>query len=213
MKSFLYQLRDITYSYDQEFELKLKQLDIPQGGIYGITGANGSGKTTLLKLLSFLLPIQSGSFKYRDQQVTSKSLVKLRKQVTMLFQDNVLLQRSVFDNIAYGLKVRKDINDLQDRVSEALDLVGLESTKFAARNYQQLSGGERKRVALASRLILKPQVLLLDEPMMNIDKQSWRLIIKVLEQLVKDSEMTIIVSGHDTKSLNNIIDKLVINLG
>ena len=200
-----YQLRNIEYAYGKNFSLNLDELDIPAGQIFGITGPNGSGKTTLLKLLSFLTLPHAGEIKYFDIKSTPKKLAKLRRETTMLFQDVFLLQRTVFQNIAYGLQLRKDTNDIKVRVDQALTQVGLDPVKFSQRHFNELSGGEAKRVALASRIILRPKVLLLDEPMMNIDKKSWQQIVKVLQNLVEQG-MTIIISAHDQQSLRDLAE-------
>ncbi len=202
---FAYQSRNIEYAYGNNFSLHLDELDIPAGKIFGITGPNGSGKTTLLKLLSFLTIPQKGEIKYFDTKINPAKLAKLRRQVTMLFQDVFLLQRTVFQNIAYGLQLRKDTNNIEARVDQALTQVGLDPAKFSQRHFNELSGGEAKRVALASRLILQPKVLLLDEPMMNIDKQSWQQIVKVLQNLVEQGT-TIIISAHDQQSLRDLAE-------
>ena len=156
MMNFVYQLNNIKFTYGQEFVLHIPNLNIERGIILGITGPNGSGKTTLLKILGFLLTSQQGDIKYFNQLVTHESLPKSRKKVTMLFQDTLLLERTVFENIIYGLKIRNNTKNLEQRVNDALKMVGLDHNEFLHRKNFQLSNGEAKRVALVSRTILQP---------------------------------------------------------
>lgn len=199
MNNNAYQLQNIYFTYGGEFALTLKELIIPANEIFCITGYNGSGKTTLLKLLAFLHLPQEGKITYFNQLVTKQNLAKLRSQVSMLFQDTLLLKRPVFENIVYGLKVRGDTEKLPERVKEVLCQVDLPPDKFMFRNYSELSGGEVRRVALASRLILKPEVLLLDEPLTHIDPKSRKIIDETIINFQAEHKTTIILTTHDQK--------------
>ncbi len=209
MMNFVYQLNNIKFTYGQEFVLHIPNLNIERGIILGITGPNGSGKTTLLKILGFLLTSQQGDIKYFNQLVTHESLPKSRKKVTMLFQDTLLLERTVFENIIYGLKIRNNTENLEQRVNDALKMVGLNHNEFLHRKNFQLSNGEAKRVALASRTILQPEVLLLDEPLSNIDRVSGRLIIQALQRMIAKKQMTIVITSHDATNLDKITKDII----
>jgi tungstate transport system ATP-binding protein len=119
------------------------------------------------------------------------------------------MRRSVFDNVAYGLKIRGDTKDLKDRIGEALTLVGLEPENFTRRKWLALSGGEAQRVALAARLILTPNVLLLDEPTASVDAHSARLIRRASLKAREEWGTTLVVATHDWQWLYETCDSVL----
>ena len=131
-----------------------------------------------------------------------------RQSIVILPQNPYLLKRTVFDNITYGLKLRKEGDNLDEKVREALSLVGLDSS-FSSRKWSALSGGEAQRVALAARLILKPKVLILDEPTSGVDTNSAQLIKEAVLLAKQKYNTTILVSSHDHNWLNHICDKRI----
>ncbi len=138
--------------------LDIDDFTIPAGSILGLSGPNGSGKTTLLKLLAFAMAPSQGEIFFDGKREFPMS-ARVRSRVTLMTQTPYLLKRSVMDNLAYGLKIRKDTKDLKERATWALTAVGLDFNEFHSRLWHQLSGGEAQRVALAARLILKPRAL------------------------------------------------------
>ncbi len=194
----LYELCDIKHGYNQ-FILRIPELKIGRGDAIGLAGPNGSGKSTLMRILAMLEPPDHGyiSFNPSGRRKTS---------VTMLQQDPYLLKRSVYDNVCYGLKVRKDKKNMRDRVIEALEIVNLDPAKFIHRKWYELSGGEAQRVALASRIILKPDALLLDEPVANVDTESSYAISEAVKMMRKLYSTTLIISSHDISWLSNVTD-------
>jgi len=198
----IYELENLRCSYKDRLALNISYLAIERGTTVGLVGRNGSGKSTLLKSLGFLQPYE-GTLKFCGN--TNPNMDERRK-VTLLLQEHFLLRRSVFENVAYGLRLRHITNsEINDRVKEALISVGLEPELFARRQWYALSGGESQRVALASRLVLKPEVLLLDEPTANIDEDSSILITNVLMK-AKEKGITIIIASHDIAWLNELIN-------
>jgi tungstate transport system ATP-binding protein len=167
----------------------------------GLSGPNGSGKSTLIRLLSFLEYPEKGVVRFNGK-------THGRPRVTMLQQDPYLLKRTVYDNVAYGLKAVKDTENLKRRVTEALEIVNLDHKKFIHRKWFELSGGEAKRVALASRVILKPEALLLDEPVANVDSESSISIMKAITWMKEEHSSTIILSSHDLTWLSSITDNI-----
>ncbi|MCF8112908.1 MAG: energy-coupling factor ABC transporter ATP-binding protein [Desulfotignum sp.] len=194
--SFAYRLDQVTHFFGDKKVIDIKHLEIPKGSITGLMGPNGSGKTTLLKLLAFAIPPSSGCIFFNGRPEYPFS-PKIRSKVTLVTQKPYLLKRSVFDNIAYGLKIRQDIKDLKQRVCRALDSVGLAFDQFAFRQWHELSGGEAQRVALAARLILKPEVLLLDEPVASVDTRSAALIRTASLAARRDWGTTLVIASHD----------------
>lgn len=196
----LYEISSIEHGYG-EFQLNIPELKIERGSAVGLSGPNGSGKSTLLRLMAFLEKPVKG-------RVGFNSLFNDRLPVTLLHQDPYLLKRSVYDNITYGLKIKKDYRDLKKRVAEILERVNLDHRKFMYRNWFELSGGEAKRVALASRIILKPEALLLDEPVANIDTESTRAIINAVKWMREKHATTLVISSHDLVWLNTVTDHI-----
>ncbi len=201
--SSLYELKDIKHKYGSHFCLDIPHLKIRRGSFTGLTGPNGSGKSTLMRILSFLEKPDSGSIYYKGI-LQYKGDTQAGNNTAMLIQEPYLLKRTVFENVAYGLKVRGIRENLNDTVCESLELVGLEPDKFGSRKWFELSGGEVKRVALASRLILKPEVLVLDEPLSNIDPMSISIIKEAIVNVSRRHGITLIISSHDPVWLNLI---------
>jgi tungstate transport system ATP-binding protein len=186
--------------------LDIDDLKIKKGSITGLIGPNGSGKSTLLKLLAFAQKPTRGQIFYNGHLELPFSS-SIRSKITLLTQKPYLLKRTVFENIAYGLKIRKDKNHLEDRVRGALFNVGLDYQEFAARFWNELSGGEAQRVAMAARLILKPEVLLLDEPIASVDIESAKLIRKASLNARKNWGTTLVIASHDLQWLYSISDR------
>jgi tungstate transport system ATP-binding protein len=201
----IYQLRDVDHFYGDKQVLSIEDLSIPVGSITGLVGPNGSGKSTLLKLMAFLENPTYGVILFQDQKVVPFSK-EVRFRVTLLTQEPYLMHRTVFENVAYGLKVRKKTRRLASRVEQALNLVGLAATDFARRKWYELSGGEAQRVALAARLVLRPRVLLLDEPTANVDMESAGLIRDASLQARRKWGTTLVVATHDWQWLYETCD-------
>ncbi|HDQ93528.1 MAG TPA: ATP-binding cassette domain-containing protein [Synergistetes bacterium] len=192
----LYELLDISQVYAGKVVLDIPELRIEKGKIVGITGPNGSGKSTLLRILAFLEKPATGTLRFKGIPVAEPT-GEHRRLATMLLQESRLLKRSVFDNVAFGLKARRQRERIPSRVFEALEMVGLDPSDFASRSWFELSGGESQRVALASRLILNPEVLVLDEPTASVDSQSSTIIRSVILETREKLGTTVITVSHD----------------
>ncbi len=176
-----------------DFNLAIAKLDLLPHRIYALTGANGAGKSTLLKTIALLTLPQKGTISFPRTKATSLS--QQRQIVTLVEQTPYLLSGSVYDNLAFGLKLRQIRGqEQQKRIDHALARVGLDGFKF--RKASELSGGEIQRVALARALVLTPQILLLDEPTSNIDSASLEAFEALLGSLPDDG-MTVLFSTHD----------------
>ncbi|MBU8911789.1 MAG: ATP-binding cassette domain-containing protein [Desulfobacterales bacterium] len=201
-----YHLKNIQHYYENTKVLDIDDLKIRKGSITGLLGPNGSGKSTLLKLLAFAQKPTMGSIFYNGR-IEFPFSPTVRSKVTLLTQKPYLLKRIVFENIAYGLKIRKETKFLEDQVKKALLTVGLDYQNFAARKWHELSGGEAQRVAMAARLILKPEVLLLDEPIASVDTESAKLIRKASLKARDNWGATLVIASHDLQWLYSISDK------
>lgn len=204
----IYTIENLKHCYNGKPALETDRLTIAEASITGINGPNGAGKSTLLNILALILKPTSGTLFFKDKAVQpfSKSA---RSRITLLSQNPYLLKRSVFNNVAYGLKIRKDTKNLKQRVYSALEAVGLDGDSFADRQSTELSGGESKRVALAARLILNPDVLILDEPTANIDAESSLLIRRAALNARDTQGTTLIISSHDKDWLYDVCDTVL----
>ncbi len=204
MSANLYLLEEVTRSFSTGFSLYLPNLEIEEGKTLGITGPNGSGKSTLLHLLAFLIPPDSGKINCAippEERDTA---------ITMMLQDHYLLKRSVHGNVSYGLKIR-GAGGISRRVERTLESLGLNPGTFSRRRWNELSGGEARRVSLAARLVLNPRVLILDEPVANIDRHSTHLITEAIRQIQAGNNTTVVISSHDRQWLSAVSDR-VLNL-
>ncbi len=205
-RELTYHLKDICHYYGNTKVLDFDELKIKKGSITALIGPNGSGKSTLLKLLAFAQKPTQGQIFYKGRKEYPFSQ-SIRSKITLLTQKPYLLKRTIFENIAYGLKIRKDTDHLEKRVEEALLNVGLDYEKFENRKWHELSGGEAQRVAMAARLILKPEVLLLDEPVASVDTKSAKLIRRASLNAKKEWGTTLVIASHDLQWLYSISDR------
>jgi len=192
----IYELMDVTQSYGGRTVLEVPEMKIGKGSIVGITGPNGSGKSTLLRILAFLERPVGGRVYFKGEPVIDIDET-LRREATLLLQESKLLKRTVFENVAYGLKARGMKEGISRKVNQTLEMVGLDPVDFAGRLWFQLSGGESQRVALASRLVLRPEVLILDEPTASIDAGSGRIIARAIVDARERLGTTIVLVSHD----------------
>jgi tungstate transport system ATP-binding protein len=201
----LYAIHSLTHVYRGKPVLSVERLELPRGGIIGIIGPNGSGKSTFLRLAGFVERPTAGEVLF-DGKPAGPFSPEVRNRVTLLPQEPFLMKRTVLNNVAYGLRIRNAKDHLAQRVDKALSYVGLDGKEFAQRPAYALSGGEAQRVALAARLILKPEVLLMDEPTASIDALSAQLIKDAVLKARRDWGTTLIVASHDWQWLYGICD-------
>ena len=193
----LYRLRSVTKRYGANVAVDIESLTIAAGRLYTLTGANGAGKSTLLGILAFLTPPTTGEIFYAGERIDWKSAIvrSLRRKVTLLHQSPYLFGGTVSRNVAYGLKARGIAGETALRaVDRALETVGLD--RFRDRDARELSGGEAQRVAMARALALGPEVLLLDEPLANIDRETAVLLETVIASLPSRGT-TVVMTTHD----------------
>ena len=206
MSSPIVSLKDVRQRHGDREVLHIDELDIPSRSIIGLAGPNGSGKSTLLRLLAFLDEPAEGTVRFHAPD-NADSHLDIHRQVTLLVQEPYLLKRTVFANVAYGLKVRKE-RDIESKVREAMAQVGLNFEEFAHRHWYELSGGEAQRVAVASRLVLRPRLLLLDEPTASLDAASAMLIQSAVLQ-ARTKDCTLVIASHDLDWLSSVSDDIL----
>lgn len=204
-------VRDIIFSYPAGVSaLKGVSLAIRPGERTAILGPNGSGKSTLILLIAGLLTPQKGDIEVFGEKTTSKDFQKFRSRIGVVFQDpdDQLFNPSVIEDVEYGpknLKLPED--DVKQRSSHVLEKMGI--AHLGARPPHRLSFGEKKKVSLATALVLKPELLILDEPTANLDLVSRRALIDTLNELNKQGT-TIIVSTHDVEALPELADRIIV---
>lgn len=212
MTENIFEIRDVTFRYNDVIALNNLTLAIKENSRVAILGANGSGKSTFLRLLDALYFPEKGTISAFGENLTEEAFqdeefaFRFRRRVAFVFQnpDVQLFNPTVFDEVAFGpLQMRLPKDEIRRRVVETLEM--MEISHLKDRSPHRLSGGEKKRVALASVLILDPQVLLLDEPTAALDPKSQGKIVDFLIDW-DDDKKTVITATHDLDIVEDIAD-------
>ncbi len=203
MANVLYELENVRKTHGNKPVLDIKNISICEGEILGLVGSNGSGKSTLLRHLASLESPDSGQIKYRGTALWNLPL-HVKREIAILLPEPYLLKRSVRDNLAFGLNARGESKDIDKRIDEALELVGLLPKKFRNRPWHELSSGETQRVAFATRLILKPKTLLLDEPTNSLDISGVPVFTEAILHAYEKWGTTVIIVSHDLDWLSSV---------
>lgn len=210
MKSNTLELKNITKKYDGVTILDDISLSINQGEIISILGPSGSGKTTLLNLILGLTTVDSGKILFHGKDITHTSMEK--RGFNIVFQDYALFPNlNALQNITYGLKNKPDISTKQE-VDDLIQLLGLQ--EHLNKRIDQLSGGQKQRVALARTMVMKPKILLLDEPLSALDGVIKESIKERIKTIAKEYHLTTIIVTHDPEEALTLSDRvLIINEG
>lgn len=210
MKSNTLELKNITKKYDGVTILDNISLSINQGEIISILGPSGSGKTTLLNLILGLTTVDSGKILFHGKDITHTSMEK--RGFNIVFQDYALFPNlNALQNITYGLKNKPDISTKQE-VDDLIELLGLQ--EHLNKRIDQLSGGQKQRVALARTMVMKPKILLLDEPLSALDGVIKESIKERIKTIAKEYHLTTIIVTHDPEEALTLSDRvLIINEG
>ncbi len=212
-------INHLTFAYTQggkKLEPTLRDLTftIEEGAFLGIIGHTGSGKSTFVKHLNGLLTSEKGSVCVDGLDLADKaSRKKARELVGMVFQypEYQLFADTVFEDVAFGPRNMKlDADEVKKRVLNAMTLVGLDPELFFERSPFDLSGGERRRAAIAGVLAMHPKYLVLDEPMAGLDPLGRREILALLEKLRSESHCTIIMISHSMDDIANHATKVLV---
>ncbi len=201
-------VKQITKRFGEFTALDNVSLEVPTGSLLALLGPSGSGKTTLLRVIAGLETADSGTVLSQNEDITRQSARD--RNVGFVFQHYALFRHmSVFENVAFGMRVRKQPKQLiRDRVHELLHLVRLEGLE---RRYPaQLSGGQRQRVALARALAIQPKVLLLDEPFGALDAKVRQELRGWLRRLHDEIHMTSVFVTHDQEEAFEVADHVVV---
>jgi molybdopterin-binding protein len=206
------ELRAISKRYGENEALRDVTLKIERGKVVTILGPNGSGKSTLLRIIAALEQPTSGDMRFDGKVFDLKDNGSWRKRTTLVFQRPVMLRGSVSDNVAYGLRHRGILSeDIEERVSEALHMLGLSA--LAERNARSLSGGEKQRLSIARAVVLETDLLLLDEPTVNLDPESLGIVKKFILGLRERQDMTVMLATHDMEIARDLSDNVLLLSG
>ncbi len=177
--------------------LDISELNVEEGRILALIGPNGAGKSTLLLTMAGLLKPDQGKIYYRGVPVDNNAnRSRMRRNISVVFQEPLLLSTSVFKNVALGLKFRHlSGSEIQKSVGESLDYFGISS--LATRSAKTLSGGEAKRVSLARAFALKPELILMDEAFNSLDPPTRETLMEDLHNILEKTKITAVLALHD----------------
>ncbi|MGQ4649122.1 ATP-binding cassette domain-containing protein [Lyngbya aestuarii] len=203
-------IENLSYSYPDGIQaLREINLSIEANERVALIGANGSGKSTLQLHLNGIIMPQEGTVRIGEWSVTSKNLREIRNFVGLVFQnpDNQLFMPTVWDDVAFGpINLGLQGEALRERVCGAMAAVNMDPDYYGQRNTENLSGGEKKRIAIAGVLAMNPQVLVFDEPSAQLDPHSRRQLIELLQSL----KLTQLIATHDLDLALELCDRTVV---
>lgn len=213
------ELKDITYKYSAGTAYEITALNhinvtFPDGEFIGIIGHTGSGKSTLVQHLNGLIKATSGEIIYNGQNIYDKdySMKELRTQVGMVFQypEHQLFETTVYDDVAFGPKNQGlDDKDVALRTYEAMEAVGFPQELCDVSPFE-LSGGQKRRVAIAGVMAMKPAVLILDEPTAGLDPMGRDEILNMLKETHERTGNTVILVSHSMEDVANYADRIIV---
>ena len=211
--------KNLTHIYGEgtafeQYALKNVNFEIPDGQFVGLIGHTGSGKSTLIQHLNGLIKPTSGTIYYEGTDIHSEgySLKELRSKVGLVFQypEHQLFEIDVFSDVCYGPKnLGLSKEEVEERAKEALTLVGLDE-RYWEQSPFELSGGQKRRVAIAGVLAMNPKVLILDEPTAGLDPKGRDEILEEINQLHQERKMSIILVSHSMEDIARYADRLIV---
>lgn len=213
------EVKNLSFTYSKKTPYQTHALtdvsfSIEEGEFFGIVGATGSGKSTLISHLNVLTKIQSGEINVLGLSVKEKKNLKsIRFSVGMVFQypEYQLFEDTVEKDVAFGPKNMKlDKEEIDRRVKEALNLVGLDYDLYAKRSPFELSGGEKRRVAIAGVIAMEPKILVLDEVAAGLDPEGREDILKLIKKLQKEKCPTVVLISHNMDDIASLADRILV---
>lgn len=196
MAETLLTLRDVAVRYGGRVALHGASLDVYNGEVLALIGPNGAGKSTLLRVMGMLLRPDQGIVLFRGQNALNGNPLELRRRIATVFQEPLLLNATVYDNAALGLKLRKmNSSEIEKRLLPWLERLGI--GHLGSRGVRTLSGGEAQRTSLARALVLDPELLLLDEPFSGLDQPTRDVLLDDLQTILRETGTTTVFVTHD----------------
>jgi energy-coupling factor transport system ATP-binding protein len=214
------EIKNLTHIYmkDTVFEHKALNnisLTIEDGEFVGLIGHTGSGKSTFIQHLNALLKPNSGNIIIDGIDITSKGVAmkKIRQSVGLVFQypEHQLFEETVYKDVAFGPQnLGLAQHEIEERVKEALSLVGLDFEKLKDISPFELSGGQKRRVAIAGVLAMKPKVLILDEPTAGLDPKGRDEILGEIKKLHEKQKITVLLVSHSMEDIADLVDRIIV---
>ena len=199
------EIKDLAFRYQmnqEHYDVNHVSFYVKRGEWLSIVGHNGSGKSTTVRLIDGLLEAESGEIWIDGDLLTPENVWEKRRKIGMVFQnpDNQFVGATVEDDVAFGLENQGiSLDQMQKRVTEVLFLVGME--EFHKKEPARLSGGQKQRVAIAGVVALRPDILILDESTSMLDPEGRLELIKIVQEIRKDHQMTVISITHDLEEV------------
>ena len=213
-------VRNLTYIYDEGMPFENRALDditfdIEDNDFVGLIGHTGSGKSTLIQHLNGLLKPSSGSIYINDFEITQKdiNLTEIRKRVGVVFQypEYQLFEETIEKDIAFGPgNMGLDQEEITKRVKASMEAVGLDYEKYREKSPFELSGGQKRRVAIAGVIAMDPEVLILDEPTAGLDPGGREEIFELIKKLHRERNITVILSSHSMDDMAKLVKTLIV---
>lgn len=190
--------------------LDIPLLTFPEGKVLTLIGPNGAGKSTLLLALSRLLKSVNGEIYFRGQRIDANhAVVMYRRHIAMVFQEPLLFDTTVFDNVASGLKIRGMGNDeIKQVVEEYLERFAI--GHLVHRSARKLSGGEAQRTSLARAFAIRPEIIFLDEPFSSLDPPTRESLMEDLERILRETQTTAVMATHDQVEALRLSDQIAV---
>ncbi len=200
---------NISKSYNGNQVLRDCAFSFSAPGIYVLTGANGCGKSTFLRICTLIEPPDSGEINYISEGIVLPKDLELRRRITLVLPKVGVFNTTVHRNVAYGLGVRGIRGrQAEEKVMDALEFVGLSHKKD--QNGLTLSSGETQRLGIARALVIKPEMLFLDEPTASVDQKNTGIIEDIILKMKSDSRVTVIITTHDREQAARLADSLLV---
>jgi len=213
-------IENLSYIYDEGMPFETIAVnnisfEVENGEFVGIIGHTGSGKSTLIQTINGLYKPSKGKIFINDIDLTNKKVKKsdIRKKVGLVFQypESQLFEETVYKDIAFGPKnLNLKADEIDIRVKESMELVGLDFEKFSKISPFELSGGQKRRVAIAGVLAMNPEVLILDEPTAGLDPKARDEILKQIKMLNKKKKVTVLLVSHSMEEVANLVERLIV---
>lgn len=206
------QIRDLLVQRNGRDVLSIDSLDIQRGETLAIVGPNGAGKSTLLLSLAYLLPLARGDINFDGKSLKDLNELGYRRKISFVFQSPLLMDMTVEQNVALGLKFRRTSREeTRERVGKWIKQLDIES--LSKRRASELSGGEAQRVSLARAFVLEPELLLLDEPFSSLDPPTRVKLIEDLSALLAQDHRTAVFVTHNLNEAAKLSHRIAVIVG
>ncbi|APX71242.1 ATP-binding cassette domain-containing protein [Companilactobacillus allii] len=207
----IFEVKDLSYQVGEKRILKNISLNIKRGKYVTFVGPSGSGKSTLMRILASMISASSGEALFNGKHISSYEPTKYRQRVSYAFQQPTLFGKTIRENLEFPYEVRGEEFD-EAQVVKLLKYVNLDES-YIDKSVNDVSGGEKQRIALLRNLIFKPEVLITDEVTTGLDSDNKEIIHSILNKFNQDDGLTILRVTHDDSEIEQSTDKITIKNG